>query len=292
MGRRDPRKLEGPRCGRGMARQLSDKTGIPFSTEGFSIDPKTKRAVHQRSYEGEYSPRTSACEGSQDCITIERSSAYSRFTPDLFIIVGAVVDDDAPESFAKYRELVPDTYVKFSPLKGDPGGYGATSQCMDWDVIVLARTRLLSEAEAIAEAVSKLSGIPYAPRTPKPDASDYYSGRKGPYPNISVESDNAYGESGDSPYFLVVGGDLSEPEAASLDLLNRYKAIVPNTYRMKRARHVCLGGQVARRDARLPTCPGLSPSAGWLPRARRHPLRRYGRATKNSAHVEGRYCRR
>ena len=76
--------------------------------------------------------------------------------------MGAVVDDDVPESFAKYRELVPGTYVKFSRLKDDPGGYGATSGCMDWDVIVLARTRLLSEAESIAEAVSKLSGIPYA----------------------------------------------------------------------------------------------------------------------------------
>ena len=221
------------------ARELSDKTGIPFSTEGFSIDPKTKRAVYRRSYEGEYSPRTSQCQNSQECITVEQSSAYSRFTPGLFIIVGAVVDDDVPESFAKYRELVPGTYTKFSPLKDDPGGYGATSACMDWDVIVLARTRLLSEAESIAEAVSKLSGIPYARRTPKPDASDYYSGRTGPYPNISVESDNAYGESGDSPYFLVVGGEPSDPKDASLELLNRYKAIVPNAYRMKRARHVC-----------------------------------------------------
>jgi hypothetical protein len=132
---------------------------------------------------------------------------------------------------------VPDAYVKYSPLTDDPGGYGATSACMDRNVIVLARTRLLAEAEAIAEHVSERSGIPYARRTPSPSANDYYSGRSAPFPSISVESDNAYGESGDSPYFLVVGGEQGEPGGAGL--FERYQQVVPGAYRMKRARHVC-----------------------------------------------------
>ncbi len=219
------------------ARRISATTGIPFSTEGFSIDPKTKRAVHQRSYDGGYYPRTSSCGDGKECITVERSSAYATFTPNLFVIVGAVVDDDVPESFAKYRAHVPDAYVKYSPLTDDPGGYGATSACMDWDVIVLARTALLAEAEAIAEHVSELSGVPYTRRTPPPGANDYHSDRRAPFPSISVESDNAYGESGDSPYFLVVGGERGEPGDAGL--FERYQKVVPSDYRMKRARHVC-----------------------------------------------------
>lgn len=215
------------------AREISRKTGVPFSTEGYSLDPKTKRAKFVRAYEGDYEPRTSQCEGDAECITIERSSAYASLTPKLFIIVGAVLEEAAPESLSKYRASVPDAYVKFSTLKGDPGGYGATSSCMDWDMIVLARTTRLAEAEAIAKAVSQATGIRYADRTPKASIKDYYAERKEPYPNISVEADNAYSELGDSPYFLVIGGDFTA------QLFERYKKVVPHAYRMKRARHVC-----------------------------------------------------
>jgi hypothetical protein len=219
------------------AREISAKTGIRFSNEGYTFDDKRQRPVHGRKHEGQYYPRTSQCEDGTNCITVERSSAYASFTPNLFIIVGAVVTEEAPESFAKYREVVPDAYVKYSALRGDPGGYGATSACMDWEVIVLARTKTFAEAEAIARHVSALADIPYTPRTPQPSANDYYSVRAAPFPNISVESDNAYGETGDSPYFLVVGGESSENPASGL--FERYKQLVPNAYRMKRARHVC-----------------------------------------------------
>ena len=223
------------------ARAISEQTGVPFSTEGYSLHPRSQRPRHVRSYEGAYYPRTGQCKDDRkECITIERSSAYARFKPNLFVIVGAVVAEEAPASFAKYRAAVPDAYVKYSPLAGDPGGYGATSACAEWDVIVLARTETFAAAEAIAREVSQRTGVPYTPRTPQPSPADYYAGRTEPYPNISIESDNAYGEREQSPYFLVVGGELDASETNTDEaLFERYKQVAPNAYRMKRARHVC-----------------------------------------------------
>jgi hypothetical protein len=212
---------------------------VRFSTEGYALDPTTKRATYERVDDAGYRPRTSLCKNGDECITIERSSSYATLTPKLFIIVGAVLGEAPPESLPKLRAVVPDAFVKYSALKGDTGGYGATSSCMDWDVIVLARTKSLDEAEAIAKAVSAATGIPHAERTPKVSADDFYNGRKQPFPNISVESDNAYSELGESPYFLVIGGSFTDNERASLKLFKRYKKVVPNAYRMQHARHVC-----------------------------------------------------
>jgi hypothetical protein len=221
------------------AREISRKVGIPFSTEGYSLDPKTQRATYQRSSDGEYAPRTSSCEGSTECITIERSSAYAALAPRLFLIVGAVTPYEAPDSLAMYRQHVRDAYARVSALTGDQGGYGATSSCEEWDVLVLARTKLFSEADAIARAVSQTSGIPYGAKRTNPNPGEGERTRSAPFPNISVEADSAYGEQYDSTYFLVVGGELNYPESASLKLLRRYRKLVPNAYRMKRAAHLC-----------------------------------------------------
>jgi hypothetical protein len=61
-----------------------------------------------------------------------------------------------------------------------------------------------------------------------PNPTEYEPTRKAPFPNISVEADNAYGEQDNSTYFLVVGGEPNVPESAPLKLLKRYRKIVPN----------------------------------------------------------------
>jgi hypothetical protein len=63
------------------AREISEKTGVPFTTDGYSIDPRTRQPVYGRAHEGEYLARGSQCGVGTDCITVERSSAYARFTP-------------------------------------------------------------------------------------------------------------------------------------------------------------------------------------------------------------------
>ncbi len=221
------------------ARKISASMKIPFSTEGYSI--KNKREHYERANEGAYVPRIKQCENGKGCITIEKSSAYSKFTPELFIIVGGIVDFDANSLIAKFRKVVPDAYVKFSPMAGDQGGYGGSSGCLDWDVIVLARAANFKDATEVASAASKVLGIPFVKKADK-EPEGFFSARVAPYPNITVERDDTYGELGDSKYYLVVGGELGEgqnPAAAESELFERYKKAVPKAFRIKRARHVC-----------------------------------------------------
>lgn len=227
------------------ARAIAEQLGIRFSSEGVAADPASGAGSCARRYsDGTCEPRTWRCADYTHCITVEDSSGYESFTPGLYIIVGLAGGEETMSgSLDLYRAVVPDAYVKYSTLWWDEGGYGGTSACQDWDVIVLARTHSLSEADAIARHVSARAGIPYTPRTPEPSTDEYYSQRAAPFPNISVEADDAYGDPyasyEGSPYFLVIGGELGEGEGTSAELLDRYRKVAPGAYRMKRARHVC-----------------------------------------------------
>ena len=239
------------------ARVISAKSGVAFSDEGFSIDPETKeerfrRPVYEKlRYDGDYTPRIGdSCKddmGKQidECITVESSSSYANLAPNLYIVVGGVIDPiyygDGPKSeeidvvrskVARYRKSVPDVYVKYTALEGDPGGYGVTSSCADLSVIVLARTRSLDEADAIARAVSSAMAIPYTEAPPRSDL--FFTESTG----ITVEYDSQYGEIPDPPYFLVAGG-INLVSLVSSELLDRYKKHVPNAFLMKRALPVC-----------------------------------------------------
>jgi hypothetical protein len=103
------------------AKEIGAKVGVPFSDEGFSIAPKTKKPGYKRAHEDEYFPRTSLCEPAQKCITIERSSSYTKLRPGLFVVVGDIVGSGTEALFATYKKAVPDAYIKYSEIQGDDG---------------------------------------------------------------------------------------------------------------------------------------------------------------------------
>jgi hypothetical protein len=108
------------------AKEISKKTGIPYCSRGMIFDKK-RGLIWPDNFEDEmwaggYAPRryNTQCdaEAGRETITIEYSSAYKGFTKGLFIIVGGIQDDDkaAAKMIKKYKRVVPDAYVKKTPI--------------------------------------------------------------------------------------------------------------------------------------------------------------------------------
>ena len=216
----------------------SSKTALEAEKKAKDISEKVKIAYESHSFSDEsYTPRVSNCDG-KDCLTVEISSKYNKLTPNLFIVVGGIISKDSEKLFLKYKSIVPDTYIKYTSVKGDKGSYGATSTCLDSEIFVLARTLTFEKADKIAVEISTAVGIPYSTIFSNISTSHYYSSRQGPYPSISVEFDSAYGES-ENEGFLVVGAEINGVEKAKKSLLSRYKKYAPNAFKIRRARHIC-----------------------------------------------------
>ncbi len=205
------------------AKEISEKVNVPFESHSFSDDL--------------YKPRVSNYDD-KDHLTVEISSKYNNLTPNLFIVVGGVVSIDSKNLFSKYKSAIPDSYIKFTKVKGDKGGYGATSGCIDSKVFVLARTVTWENADLIATEISKAVGIAYSSNKTAASSDSYFSTRKEPFPKISVESESTYGDMEYKGY-LIVGAELTGAEKAKSALLKRYEKFVPRAFIIRHTHHVC-----------------------------------------------------
>lgn len=180
-------------------------------------------------------PRNDNCGGG--CLTVESSGDYLQLKPGLFIVVGEV-DGSDPELTKRFKAAVPDMYVKRSQIKGDKGGYGATSQCFETRILVGARTDNIKEAMEIAEMLAKATGVPFVPGE---GIAVYYGSRCKTYPCITVEKEAVYSELDEGTGYLVILDEDRDAPSHKIDAkaLDAARALAPKAYVAKLAFHVC-----------------------------------------------------
>jgi len=109
---------------RKQAIELSRATKVPFSMQGMTYDKKRGLIFPDDSSNeadaGSYMPRRynhgSVSDGAEEFgyISIERSDAYTGFTPGYYIVVGGIYDDTKEGKLAltRFKPVVADAYTK------------------------------------------------------------------------------------------------------------------------------------------------------------------------------------
>jgi hypothetical protein len=106
------------------AKAFSDASAIPYSSQGLVFDELRGLIIPDddpdESYRGSYLSRRydDGCDGSERCVTVERSEGYEGFRPGLYIVVAGIVrkDAEARSRLAEAQRFVPAAYVRHTIL--------------------------------------------------------------------------------------------------------------------------------------------------------------------------------
>ncbi len=105
------------------AKEISQQSSIPFSDRGMIFDSKKglvfKKTEGSEPWESYYfGRRDNSCGPNMpNCISIERSSFYSGFTKDYYIIIGGIsAAHEENNLLNQYKKVVPDAYIKNTTL--------------------------------------------------------------------------------------------------------------------------------------------------------------------------------